>query len=181
MLLILVITDDESHDVIYSLYIKYQRRMLYTASHILGIERGEEAVHDVFAKLIDKFSGNYQTLGDKPGLYFVIMVRNHSLNIVRKEKMEFLPLEDELINGDIFNSVYSNPEELLLDGEAIDRLTSLIRQLTPTMRQIFEYRYIEGYSNIEIAKMLDTSQSAVSTAIHKAKKRLKELLECEVE
>jgi len=155
--------------------------MLYTASQILGIDRGEEAVHDVFTKIIDKFNGNYQILGDKPGLYFVVMVRNHSLNIVKREKMEFLPLEDELLKEDIFDSIDNNPEEMLLEGEAIDKLTSLIRQLTPTMRQILEYRYIEGYSNIEIAEMLGTTQSAVSTAIHKARKRLQELLECEVE
>lgn len=181
MLLILIISDDEGHDLIYSLYIKHHKRMLYTASQILGIDRGEEAVHDVFTKIIDKFNGNYQILGDKPGLYFVVMVRNHSLNIVKREKMEFLPLEDELLKEDIFDSIDNNPEEMLLEGEAIDKLTSLIRQLTPTMRQILEYRYIEGYSNIEIAEMLGTTQSAVSTAIHKARKRLQELLECEVE
>ena len=29
--------------------------MLYTATRILGTERGEEAVHDVFVKFIEKY------------------------------------------------------------------------------------------------------------------------------
>jgi len=50
------------------------------AIQILGKERGEDAVHDVFVKLIEKFENNPEDLRDKPGQYWVIMVRNHSLH-----------------------------------------------------------------------------------------------------
>jgi RNA polymerase sigma-70 factor (ECF subfamily) len=150
--------------------------MLYTASKILGRERGEDAVHDVFEKIIERFNGNFQNLGDKPSLYFVIMVKNHSLNIMQKEKMETVPLEEGLLESDIFQSSELSPEANLLNNEAVDNLTVLIRQLSPKLRMIFEYRYIEGYTNIEIAELLGISQSSVSTAINKAKTRLKELI-----
>jgi len=133
-------------------------------------------VHDVFEKIIERFTGKFQILGDKPSLYFVIMVKNHSLNIMQKEKMDIIPLEEDLIEGDIFRSTELSPEATLLNKEAVDNLTVLIRQLSPKIRMIFEYRYIEGYTNIEIAELLGISQSSVSTAINKAKTRLKELI-----
>jgi len=153
--------------------------MLYTAAQILGKDRCEDAVHDVFIKIVDKYNENQQNLGDKPGQYFVLMVRNHSLNILKKEKLTLLPLENEFIEGEIFQSSTLSPEDSLVEGEAIDNLVSLIQQLTPATRQVMEYKYIDGYSNTEIADLLGVSQSAVSTRIDKAKKKLRELLESE--
>jgi len=176
MFIFVVITDDNEQNTIHCLYIKHHKKMLYTASKILGNERGEDAVHDVFEKIIQRFSGKYQILGDKPSLYFVIMVKNHSLNIIQKEKMDTIPLEENLIEGDIFQSTELSPEGTLLSNEAVDNLTVLIRQLSPKLRMIFEYKYIEGYTNIEIAEILGVSQSSVSTAINKAKTRLKGLI-----
>ena len=153
--------------------------MLYTAAQILGKDRSEDAVHDVFIKIVDKYDENQQNFGDKPGQYFVIMVKNHSLNILKKEKLVLLPLEEEFLEGEVFQTSTPSPEDSLVEGEAIDRLVTLIQQLTPATRQVMEYRYIAGYTNIEIADLLGVSQSAVSTRIDKAKKKLREILESE--
>jgi len=178
-LFLLIITDDE-RNIIYELYIKHHKKMLYVATQILGKERGEEAVHDVFEKIVEKYHDKQLNLGDKPDQYFVIMIRNHSINILRKEKSDIMSLDDDFID-DIKNpSDQSNPEEVLLSNEAVERLASLIRQLTPATRQVLEYKYIEELSNIEISKVLGISQSAVSSRVEKARKRLKELMGIEV-
>ena len=179
MICLIILSDDEN-TLISGIYMKYYKRMLYTATQLLGNDRGEEAIHDVFIKIIEIIEKNSGFFGDKPGQYFVIMVRNHSLNILKKERVELLPLDDELLDSDLFQSPTQGPEDALLDTEALERLVSLVRRLTPATRQVLEYRYVEGYSNIEIADMLGISQSAVSTRINKARKRLKELLEGEV-
>jgi len=181
MFFVLVISDDEQN-IIYDLYTKHHKRMLYAATQILGKERGEEAVHDVFVRIVEKYCDNSLNLGDKPGQYFVIMIRNHSINILRKEKIETISLDEEFAENIILESVQNvqfaelNPEDALIDNEATEKLAMLIRQLPPAMRQVLEYRFIEGYSNIEIAGLLGISQSAVSTAVNKARKRLKELM-----
>ena len=179
-MLIFLVISDHGRNIICGIYEKYQKRLIYTATQILGKERGEEAVHDVFVALLEKFENNFEILGDKPGQYFVIMVRNHSLNIQKRERVDIVPLEEELVDDDIFQSSAAGPEETLTHREALARLVALVRRLTPAMRQVFEYKYIEGYSNIEIADMLELSQSAVSTRLDKARKRLKEMLESEV-
>ena len=176
MLFLLIISDDE-RNIIYELYVKHHKRMLYVASQILGKERGEEAVHDVFLKIVEKYDEKSLNFGDKPGQYFVIMVRNHSINILRKGNLETLPLEDEFLEDISQKSAEGNPEEALINNEAVENLASLIRGLTPATRQVLEYKYIEGYSNIEIAEVLGISQSAVSTRIDKARKRLRELMD----
>ena len=61
-----------------------------------GQERGEEAVHDVFVKIIEKYENNIGDLCDKPGRFFVIIVRNHSINVLKKERIETTPLENTL-------------------------------------------------------------------------------------
>ena len=175
MFFLLVISGD-GQSLIAQIYDKQHRRMLYTATRILGIDDAEDAVHDVFAKIIEKFENNIENLGDKPAHFFVIVVKNHSLDLLRKKHLNTVPFEDESLEYDLTHPSSASPEVNLLNNEAVERLAVLIRKLTPAMRQVFEYKYIEGYSNIEIADMLDISQSAVSTRIDKAKKRLKELL-----
>jgi len=155
--------------------------MLYTATQVLGKERGEEAVHDVFVKIIEKFENNPEILGDKPGQFFVIIVKNHSIDLLRKEHLDTVSLEDDFMDSDVIQSQTVDPESVLLSNDSVERLAALIRKLTPATRQVLEYKYIEGYSNTEIANMLSISQSAVSTRIDKAKKRLKEILESEAD
>jgi len=99
-------------------------------------------------------------------------VRNHSLNILRKEKIETIELDEELIFSD----------EPLVDEQVIsqdeqDQLVHLIRSLNPVMREMLEYKYILGYSNKDIAEELGISQTAVSSRIERAKKALRKKLE----
>ena len=181
-MLFLLILSDDGQNIISGIYSKYHRRMLYTAIQLLGKNRGEEAVHDVFVKIMEIIEKKADYFGDKPGQYFVVMVRNHSLNILKKERAEYLPLDEGFPESDrdMFQTPVKDPEGALVEEEAVERLVSLIRQLTPATRQVMEYKYIEEYSNIEIADILGISQSAVSTRINKARKQLKELLEGEV-
>ena len=85
-MLFLLILSDDGLNTINGFYHKYYKRMLYTATQLLGNDLGEEAVHDVFVKIIEIIKKNSGFFGDKPGQYFVIMVRNHSLKILNNRK-----------------------------------------------------------------------------------------------
>ena len=176
MILFIVITDSGRH-IIGEIYDTHHKRMLYIATQILGKEDAEEAVHDIFVKLIEKSDNDFSAFTDKPGQYFVIIAKNHSLNILKQARLKYESLEDESMSEVIVQSNSGNPENILLNEENIEVLARHIRCLSPAARQILEYRFIEGYSNIEIADLLNISQSAVSTRINKAKTSLKEKLE----
>ncbi len=163
---------ESENNVLVSIYEKHVASMLYTATQILGRERGEEAVQDVFIQLIEKYRENFGQLLDKPNRFFIIVVRNYSLNLLKRERLEQIPLEDEQIfSGE------DSPEERSVSADSREELLRLIRRLNPTMREILEYKYVLEYSNKEIAKLMGISPSAVSSRIDRAKKALKRKLE----
>lgn len=176
----LMVLSEGGQSLVARIYDEHYERMLYVASQILGEHRAEDAVNDAFVKLITKFEKNIEALGDKPARFFVIVIRNYSLDMQRREHMKTEPFDDELIDIEFPQTNTMNPEVSLLNNESIERLAGIIRKLPLGLRQALEYRFIDGYSNKEVATMLGISQSAVSTRIDKAKKRLRELLESEV-
>lgn len=60
---------------------------------------------------------------------------------------------------------------------AYEDLLYLIRQLTPAYRTVFNLYAIDGYSHQEIAEMLDISVGTSKGNLHKARKKLQEMLE----
>ena len=171
-MIIFMILQDDDQNIITALYESNYKRMLYMATRILGKQQGEEVVHDAFITLIEKYEKNIVDLRDKPGLFFVIVVRNHSINLLGKRRTEEVPLLDDnlFIEG-------IDLDELIISGDRETVLIELIRALDPTMREILEYKYILDYSNKEIAGELNISQSAVSSRIDRAKKVLRSKLE----
>jgi len=176
LIFILIITEDGNSEI-KKIYDKYRKRMIYTASQILGDGRGEDAVHDVFINIIDRIKKNPDFLRDKVGQYFVVMVKNHSINILNREKMELIPFDDEILYDDININPKPNLEEALIQKEAVDKMAIYIRQLSTKTRQVLEYRFIEKYSNIEIAEILGVSQSTVSSRLDRGKAQLRKLFE----
>jgi RNA polymerase sigma-70 factor (ECF subfamily) len=179
--MVMLVLSEDGIATLKEIYDRYKMRMLYTMTQILGQSLGEDALHDVFVKLIERFENNTELLRGKPVQYFVTIARNHSLNMLKKNRIEAVPLDEEFIDSDIFLSTTVSPEAALLDNEADERLVSLIRRLKPIPRQIFEYKYIEGYTNAEIADIMNITQTYVSTCINTGKKRLKEMLEGEAQ
>lgn len=170
-MLLMVVIDDEQN-IIAAIYKKNYKRMLYVSSQILGSARGEEAVHDVFVKLIEKNYDDFSKLRDKPALFFVIVMKNHAKNLLKKDQGGDLPLDEE----QMFYSEL-DPEELSIAKDSEEALFKLIGTLNPTDREILEYKYVVGYTNKEIAQRLETTQTVVSSRIDRAKKALKKRLE----
>jgi len=175
-----MILSDDGQTIIANIYAKYYKRMVYVASQIVGEDLAEDAAHDALIKLMKRYDKNIELLADKPCQFFVIVVRNYSIDMLKKEHMKIVPFEDEFLYGEHSLSSVGNPEDAVLNSESAERLADLIEKLTPATKKVLEYRFIEGYSNKEIAKMLEISQSVVSTRIEDSKKRLKALLENEV-
>lgn len=57
--------------------------------------------------------------------------------------------------------------------ELRDRLRAALAVLPPRAAEIFALRYLEGYSNRQIAELLDTSESSIGVTLHRARQRLR--------
>ncbi len=71
----------------------------------------------------------------------------------------------------------AQPETVALDAELQAELRAAIAQLPRQQSVIFCLRFFEELPNKQIAESLDMSESAVSTAINKAKQRLRTIIE----
>lgn len=172
MFIIFILSEDEAA-VLETLYINSWHRLIHVAEKYLGQSNAEDAVHDVFEKLLKRVEGNIDEICDKEEIYFVIIVKNHCIDVIRKESKEPIYFMDE---EDIFVDESSNPFEIIFKNNQLDALTKLIQQLKPAYREILEYRYILGYDNSEIASQLDISASLVATRLERARKKLKLLI-----
>jgi RNA polymerase sigma-70 factor (ECF subfamily) len=58
------------------------------------------------------------------------------------------------------------------DGEMRECLRRALAELTPRAAEIFALRFLEGYSNPEIARMLGISQVHVAVLLHRTRRQL---------
>ena len=58
--------------------------------------------------------------------------------------------------------------------ELRDCLRQAIARLAPREAEVFTLRFLEGYSNTEIARMLDLSRVSVAVIVHRARHRLQQ-------
>ena len=173
MFLVLVLSE-EDNSIIQVLYAKNKTRLLTVAKSYLG-SRGEDVVHDAFLKLIEKYDGRIQELCDKEDYYFVTIVKNHSIDIIRKEKnihaFDFEEVDSALMANE------GDPSVAFDNMEATERIQALVERLKPDYREVLEYKFILEMTNIEIAKKLGVSQSVISTRINRARNELKVIME----
>lgn len=77
---------------------------------------------------------------------------------------------------DVPARIDSDPVEAALREELAQWLRQAIGQLPPQQAEVFSLTYFEQVPRDEIASLLDISVEAVSTAVYKARQRLRSLL-----
>ena len=75
----------------------------------------------------------------------------------------------------------AGPPAVAVASELTQRLRAALLQLAPREAEVFSLRYFGELTNEEIAEELKMTTGAVGVALHKARVRLKELLETEEE
>jgi RNA polymerase sigma-70 factor (ECF subfamily) len=78
--------------------------------------------------------------------------------------------------SDFEEAVLEYSEEEVLSGIAADELMSMLDQLSPGYRTIFNLYAIEGYSHKEIAEMLGISEGTSKSQLARARMLLKEMI-----
>lgn len=171
-MIILMVLDYNGSNVVREIYERNKAKLLVTARSYLG-DRAEDAVHDAFVKLIERYEGKLQELQGKDPSYFIAVVKNHSLDILKLERKELPVDEDDA--GPIFT--VESPEAEVELADELERMKFWLDRLKPQYRQALEYKYILGYSNAEIAEELSISPQTVYKRLDKAISGLKALME----
>lgn len=166
-----VLETQEDKDLFEEYYRLYRGSMYNIAFSILhNNEDAEDAVNEAFLCIANKFEKIRKISCQEVKAYYVIIIRNTSINIYRKNKSRSNycePLEDN-----------DAPVEVDFFGQ-IDRKTlpKAIASLPDEYKDLIFMYYGKNQTAKEIASYLGTTQAAVWKRLDRARKLLREALE----
>lgn len=128
----------------------------------------EDVLQTVFLRLTRRGA---ETRVDTMGSYLHRAAVNAALDLMRsRHHARGLPLEDA--EPEALESPGASPEREQSSAELREWLRRTVARFGPQAAEIFALRFFEEIENIEIARMLGTSQSAVAVTVHRIRERI---------
>lgn len=151
------------------LYLQYADAMYNLCIRILQHQaEAEDALQEAFIKI---FNNIHQYRNESSiGSWMKQIVTNTCLNVMKKKKIAFDELKDDMSESESDN-VSENENNF-----TIEEIKTAIEELPQGYRVVFNLFMLEDYSHKQIADMLEISESTAKTQLFKAKRKLKELL-----
>jgi RNA polymerase sigma-70 factor (ECF subfamily) len=129
----------------------------------------EDVLQTVFTRLLRREEAPDLSLS--AGSYLHRAAVNASLDLLRSRRraraVALADVEDDLTDDD-----QPSPERRSSSRELGRRLRRALSQLSPRQAEIFALRYLEGMGNLDIARLLGTSQTVIAVVLHRARHRL---------
>ena len=151
------------------IYITYKQTMFYSANRILKDEYlAEDVVHQAFLRIIDNLSKIDKIDCHKTKVFIVIIVENIAIDFYRKRKRE---------DNISFDKIEIYIEDIKAkDNFILNNIEEAILKLPINYSTVLRLKYSQGYSNKEVAQILNISEENVRQRISRARKRLTETL-----
>jgi RNA polymerase sigma-70 factor (family 1) len=155
----------------------YDNLLQFAGSFLHNTPDAEEVVSDCFIQLWR----NRQRLTqiDKPKLYLYTSIKNGAINKLKANKARSLP--DPAAWAIRMDSVFFNPQELLLSAEFTAKIMTCIDQMPPKCKLIFKLVKEEGLRYAEVATLLNLSVKTIEAQMAIAFRRLKNCIQFENE
>ncbi|MDT0678179.1 RNA polymerase sigma factor [Autumnicola musiva] len=152
------------------LYNKYSQGMYYVALRFIRDSyEAEDAMQEAFVKAFQKL---HQFTGEVTfGAWLKRIVINKCLDKLKAKKMELVA-----INERTMTTVEEDDNWQIGDGIGIEEVKAVIQQLPEKYKYPLMLFLIEGYDHEEISEILDITQVASRTLVHRGKKKLQEEL-----
>ncbi|MCL1883443.1 MAG: RNA polymerase sigma factor [Defluviitaleaceae bacterium] len=152
---------------------EYYALMLHVAMSILKDRAlAEDAVSESLEKLIKNISKIGEVSCYKTKSLIVIIVKNTSLNILKKENRN-ATLDDE--QSDTIDENAIIPEKLV-SMEGFEDLVEIIKSLPPTLKEVAVLSLVHEYNHNEVATKLGIKYDVVKTRLSRAKKMIRNIL-----
>ena len=131
----------------------------------------DDAVQEAFIRIyrgLPSFSGRSSL-----STWIWSIARNHAINVRAKERDDVIPLEK---TAEIASNRYG-PEAELARRTAAEDIEWLLSSLEGNYREVIELRYLAGKKYREIAEVLDLPEGTIKTLIHRARLRMKKIMD----
>ena len=157
--------DQPAYKELFALF--YKSLQQFAVTFVRSPEVAEEVVSDVFIKVWKKRAGLPRIHNLK--LYLFISTKNGALNYLRSQKKGFLQPEQYFVQ---LQSIYFNPEKLMLTAEMMNRVQKAINDLPPRCQLIFKLIKEDGLKYREVAELLHVSIKTVENQMAIAIKKI---------
>lgn len=159
------------------IYDRFKRKVFTFSYHLLGsVEAAEEVTQDTFLSVYKNLKNLKSIEKFEPWLFKI--ARNFVYQYNRKNSSR---KEDSIDSGSTKDGnnldFIENPEDKLMKSEISEEVKKAIKSLDLKYREVFTLAVVEGYSYKEIAEMLGKSIQSVKTDIHRARLKLRKILE----
>lgn len=164
------------------LYEQESPRLLTVVMRILkNRQLSEDVVHDAFIKIWKNSNTYHKDLGSARGWVYTI-TRNLALNALKYSHRQVLAEPDfllDLCDSNVLASAEQPDDlgELANDPLAQASLQTCLEYLEPERKLCVLHAYVDGYTQQEIAKLLDKPLGTVKSWIKRSLSALKECLQ----
>ena len=165
---LVALENDEDRRRFVAIYEQYHERMERVALRILGEQYdAEDAVQNAFLQIIRHFEKIFEIPGEELPFWIISIVKNEALMILRK-RSKTVPLKE-------WNGVEKSADHTT----GYNELVKLFGNLPEKYRTVLEMKILIGYTDKEIAKHLNISETAVSSRASRGRELLRKLIEKE--
>lgn len=138
--------------------------------------RAEEVLQDAFINVWNS-AGSYNVSLSSPMTWLITIVRNRSLDYIRRIDRGEVELDEDL--AALLESDTPGPQQLLLRSEDAAALNLCLGRLDAGPRQAITFAYFQGLSHSELAKNLQVPIGTVKTWIRRGLEKLRHCLQAE--
>lgn len=153
----------------YELYTLYSRAMFAIAMRIMNNrEEAEDILQESFVKAFSKLDSFREEANF--GSWLKRIVINHSLNAVKKKRLVFQELNEE---------IYQSPQEEEQEEEedyTVEDIREAMKELPDGYRIIFSLFMFEGQSHAQIASSMNISEVTSRSQLSRAKNKIRQLI-----
>lgn len=175
-MLILFLTFDtpEDTDKFLLLYEKYRKIIYYTLTRFKFDEYTKEDLsHDIYIKLASHLDDIDISDSKKTQNYIITVTRNYSLNYLRSKSRK---PESFLEDIPVLLTASEDILEHLINKGQVHWLAKEINKLDDIYKSVLELKYVNNFSNDEIASFLNLKKKTVEMRLYRANLILREKL-----
>jgi len=161
---------------------RYERKILAFIYHMLKSSKMENLAEDLCQETFYKAYRSLQTFREVEASFstwLYTIARNTVLSELRKNKAQYVSLEDSGVNPQI--SVDSQPEHTILRHEKVSMVRKAIENLPEKQRSALILREYDQLDYQEIANILGQTVSSVKSLLFRARASVKMQLESYIE
>lgn len=162
--------DLQAFHTIYELY--GVKIFTYISYRVYDVETAEDLTAEVFVRVVDKIDRyEYRGLPLLAWLYTIAgnLVRDYIR--LQERSPQTAPLMDEMDGGEMLN-----PEKTVDHSLQSAKLVEAIHLLTTEQAEVILLKFVEGYSNHEIAQILGKNEGSIKSLQFRALQSLKKIL-----